>query len=92
MNPRARQIRYIERLSAQERLIQPDPADWLKEHGMAEDKAEASGPDRQRINLDVGNELRDWIQSLGVTEEELRKAVAAVGDQADKVRDHLGKN
>ena len=36
-------------------------------------------------------EVRDWCKSLGVIEEELRKAVAEVGDQADKVRETLGK-
>lgn len=33
--------------------------------------------------------VRDWCKSLGCTEEELRKAVAAVGDSATKVRDYL---
>lgn len=38
--------------------------------------------------------LRDvdyWTDALGVTETELRLAVAAVGDSAQDVRDHLGK-
>ncbi len=58
---------------------------------MADDKTKTGGQDRNRINLNEDYEVRDWTKSLGVTEEELRKAVAAVGDQADKVREHLGK-
>jgi hypothetical protein len=58
---------------------------------MADDKTKVGGQDRARINLNEDYEVRDWCKSLGVTEEELRKAVAAVGDRADKVRQHLGK-
>lgn len=58
---------------------------------MADDKTKTGGQDRNRINLNEEYEVRNWTKSLGVTEEELRKAVAAVGDQADKVREHLGK-
>ncbi len=55
---------------------------------MADDKSKVGGQDRQAHQLQRG--LRG-SQSLGVTEEELRKTVAAVGDRADKVREHLGK-
>jgi hypothetical protein len=58
---------------------------------MADDKSKAGGQDRTRINLNQDYEVRDWAKSLGVTEDELRKAVAAVGNQADKVREHLAK-
>jgi hypothetical protein len=56
---------------------------------MADDKTKAGGQDRNRINLNQDYEVRDWAKSLGVTEDELRKAVAAVGNQADKVREYL---
>ena len=56
---------------------------------MADDKSKVGGQDRSRINLNQDYEVRDWSQSLGVTEEELRKAVAAVGNQVDKVREYL---
>jgi hypothetical protein len=46
---------------------------------------------RSRININEDYEVRDWCKSLGVAEDKLRKAVAAVGDRADKVREHLGK-
>ena len=58
---------------------------------MADDKTKVGGQDRARINVNEDYEVRDWCKSLGVTEDELRKAVAAVGDRADEVREHLGK-
>ncbi|NDZ17832.1 DUF3606 domain-containing protein [Variovorax sp. WS11] len=58
---------------------------------MADDKTKVGGQDRARINVNEDYEVRDWCKSLGVSEEELRKAVAEVGDQADKVREYLGK-
>jgi hypothetical protein len=57
---------------------------------MADDKTKAGGQGRNRINLNQDYEVRDWAKSLGVTEDELRKAVA-VGNQADKVRAYLKK-
>ncbi len=45
--------------------------------------------DRNFINLNERYEVRDWTNSLGVTEMELREAVAAVGTSADKVREYL---
>jgi hypothetical protein len=56
---------------------------------MSDDKTQAHGQDRERINVHQEYELRDWSRSLGVTPEELKKAVAAVGDRADKVREYL---
>jgi len=58
---------------------------------MADDKTKVGGQDRARINVNEDYEIRDWCQSLNVTEQELRKAVADAGDSADKVREHLGK-
>jgi hypothetical protein len=56
---------------------------------MSDDKCNSQGQDRQRINIHQEYELRDWSKSLGVTPEELKKAVASVGDRADKVREYL---
>jgi hypothetical protein len=58
---------------------------------MADDKTKVGGQDRQRINLSQDYETRAWAKSLGVTEEQLRMAVAAVGNDAAKVREHLKK-
>jgi hypothetical protein len=66
--------------------------DWMKEHEkMADDKTKVGGQDRTRINLIEDYEVRYWCQLLSINEEQLRMAVAAVGDEADKVREHLGK-
>lgn len=56
---------------------------------MADDKNAVGGPDRARISLGEDYEVRDWTKSLGVSEEELREAVDAVGNSADKVREYL---
>ena len=56
---------------------------------MSDDTTQSHGQDRNRINVHQDYELRDWSRSLGVTPEELKKAVAAVGDRADKVREYL---
>jgi Spy/CpxP family protein refolding chaperone len=55
---------------------------------MADDKDQTAA-DRQRISIDEDYEHRDWPESLGTTEEKLREAVQAVGNSADKVRQHL---
>lgn len=56
---------------------------------MSDNKASAGGQDRQRINVHEDYELRDWSKKFGVTPDELRQAVAQVGDRADKVEEHL---
>ena len=56
---------------------------------MADDKNEVGVPDRARINLSEEYEVRDWTKSLGVSEDELREAVDAVGNSAEKVREYL---
>jgi hypothetical protein len=56
---------------------------------MSDNLKQSSGQDRQRINVNQDYELRDWSKKFGVTPEELKKAVASVGDRADKVQEHL---
>ena len=58
---------------------------------MADDKTKRGGQDRNRINLNEDYEVRDWSKKFGVTAEELKKAVQAVGNDAAKVREHLRK-
>ena len=55
---------------------------------MADDKNQTAA-DRQRIGIEEAYERRDWARSLGTTEDELREAVQAVGNSADKVRKYL---
>lgn len=55
---------------------------------MSDDKNQTA-QDRNLISLSEPYEVRDWTNSLGVTEAELREAIAAVGPSADKVRQYL---
>jgi hypothetical protein len=59
---------------------------------MADDKNNIGSPDRDRISLSEDYEIRDWTQSLGVSEAELREAVDAVGNSADAVRAYLKRD
>jgi hypothetical protein len=59
---------------------------------MADDKTHVGSPDRDRISLGEDYEVRDWMQSLGVSEGDLREAVDAVGNSADAVRAYLKKS
>ena len=48
--------------------------------------------DRGRIDINEPHEVRYWVHRFGVTEEDLRKAVAEVGVSVDRIAEHLGKN
>jgi len=54
-----------------------------------DDKSKAGGQDRARINVNQDHELSDWSNSLNTTPDALKKAVAAVGDRAEDVREYL---
>jgi len=56
---------------------------------MSDDKSKAGGQDRTRINVHEEYELRDWSKKFGVSPEELKRAVNAVGTSADAVEAHL---
>jgi hypothetical protein len=56
---------------------------------MSDDKSQAHGQDRTRINVNQDYELRDWSKKLGVTPDELKAAVKKVGDRASAVEAHL---
>ena len=56
---------------------------------MADDPNTRGPQDRSRININQSHEVRYWSQKLGVSEEELRKAVEAVGPMADAVERRL---
>jgi hypothetical protein len=63
-----------------------------KEQAMSDDKGQSQGQDRQRINVNQDYELRDWSRKFGVTPEQLKRAVAKVGDRADDVERELKSN
>lgn len=56
---------------------------------MADDKNQAGGQDRSRINVNQDYELQDWSKKFGVTPEQLKDAVKAVGTSAEAVEAHL---
>lgn len=56
---------------------------------MPDDKTKSGGQDRARINVNEDYELRDWSRKYGVTPEELKKAVAKVGDRQEDVEREL---
>ncbi len=58
---------------------------------MADDKTKTGAADRDRINVNEDYELQYWTQALGVSADELRASVKAVGPTAVAVRKHLGK-
>jgi hypothetical protein len=46
--------------------------------------------DRSKINMHEAYEVKYWTHALGVSKEELRKAVDKVGNSAAAVRKELG--
>ena len=48
-------------------------------------------PDLSLIKMNEGHEVRYWCKHLGVTVEDLRRAVDTVGNSATAVRKQLGK-
>ena len=59
---------------------------------MADNPKNRGEPDRSLIALGQPHEVAYWTKALGVTEARLRKAVAAVGSSAVKVRAWLKAN
>ncbi|HBI68731.1 MAG TPA: DUF3606 domain-containing protein [Massilia sp.] len=58
---------------------------------MSDNKQDRGQQDRSRINVHEDYEVRHWTEALGVSKEELEKAVKAVGPSVSAVREHLGK-
>ena len=56
---------------------------------MSDDRTNRGSPDRDRIDMSDPDEVRNWTQSLGVSRDELQRAVQAAGDRADSVREYL---
>jgi len=56
---------------------------------MSDDKSKSGGQDRTRISLSEDYEVRDWSKKFGVTPDELKAAVKAVGNEAQAVEAHL---
>jgi hypothetical protein len=60
-------------------------------HTMADDLSKRGPQDATRIDVNESHEVRYWTQTLGVTEAQLRLAVAAAGVEVKDIRTYLGK-
>lgn len=58
---------------------------------MADNLKDVGPQDGKEISLKEEHELDYWTKALGVTRQQLRDAVEAVGHSAAAVRRHLGK-
>lgn len=56
---------------------------------MADDPGMRGPRDRQRIDIHQEHEVRYWSEKLGVTADELREAVEAVGPMAEAVEQRV---
>jgi len=56
---------------------------------MSDNKSKVGSPDRDRINIHEDYELRHWSKKFGVSAEQLKAAVTAVGPTAKAVEAHL---
>lgn len=59
---------------------------------MADDKTKQDGRDRSQVNPNESYELSYIEEKLGVSREQVRKAVEAVGNSREKVEEYLAKN
>jgi hypothetical protein len=56
---------------------------------MSDDPGNRGGQDRTRIDVNQDYELRDWAKKFGVTPQQLKEAVQAVGTKAADVEKRL---
>jgi len=58
---------------------------------MADDLKQTGKPDDQRINLEQEHEVSYWSKELGISRDELRRAVQQAGPLVKSVRQHLNR-
>lgn len=58
---------------------------------MADNLNDRGPQDHSRVNVNEEWELQYWSKKFGVSAQQLRDAVKAVGTSADAVGKHLGK-
>jgi hypothetical protein len=56
-----------------------------------DNKTKTGSPDRDLINTSENYEVEYWSNKFGVTPEQLKAAVKAVGNSAEAVKTHLDK-
>ena len=57
-----------------------------------DDKTKIGSPDRDLINTSENYEVEYWSKKFGVTAEQLKAAVKAVGNSAEAVKTRLNKS
>jgi hypothetical protein len=62
-----------------------------QEDAMQDNLSKRGQPDRSKIAMNEAFEVRHWIKHLGVSEEELQRAVDKVGNSAAAVKKELEK-
>ncbi|MGB3044515.1 MAG: DUF3606 domain-containing protein [Xanthobacteraceae bacterium] len=58
---------------------------------MSDDLSNRGAQDRSRISMGEEHEVAYWTKALGVSREELQRAVDKVGNSTNAVRKELGK-
>ena len=67
-----------------------DAVSHFSKRGMAMDNlTKRAQPDRSKINMHEAYEVKYWTHALGVSKEQLQKAVDKVGNSAAAVRKEL---
>ena len=59
---------------------------------MADNKNIQDGRDASKVNANESYELSYLEEKLGVSRDQVRKAIDAVGNSRDKVEEYLNKN
>jgi hypothetical protein len=62
-----------------------------QEDAMSDNLSKRGQPDRSKIAMNEAFEIRYWIKHLGVSKEELQRAVDKVGNSATAVKKELEK-
>jgi hypothetical protein len=57
---------------------------------MSDNLVKRAQPDRSKINMHEAYEVKYWSHALGISKEDLQKAVDKVGNSAAAVRKELG--
>jgi Protein of unknown function (DUF3606) len=69
----------------------PQPAPPRRAQGLTmADLTKQAVPDRSKIALDRPDQVKYWTRHLGITDDELRRAIERVGNSAAAVRKELG--
>lgn len=59
---------------------------------MADDLKQTGRQDDERINVEQDHELGYWSEKLGVSREQLRRAVQSTGPMVKDIRRYLSNN